>query len=547
MNGGELVAETLIAHGIDTFFTVPGESFLTVLEALRRHQNSVRLVTTRHESGASFAADAYAKISGRPAVVMVSRGPGATNAAIGVHTAKQDSTPMLLFMGQVTSASLGREAFQEIDPASTFASLAKGVFEPTRPEDIGQAVADALALARDGRPGPVVVAVPKDLGEAEVGRTPVPRPSPPAGPVAPEASAVTAAARLLAAAERPLIVAGEAILFAEARDALVRLAEASGAPVIAAYRRQDAFPNDHEAYIGHLEINRVAYQRRALERADVVLAAGSRLDGITGEDFAWPAPTQSLIHLYPDGEVLKRFDSAVAVAGDPSAGLDAIARAQPAPSPDRLEWRDGLRRGYLGDNDPGNAANHGAVNLALVVREVAARLDEDAVVLTDGGSFARWVHRYHRFTRPRTQAGPIAGAMGYAVPGAVGAALARPGARIVAYVGDGGFMMTGQELATALEQGLDLKVIVCDNSAHGSILQGQLKRFGAEGIYGTRLASPDFAGLARAYGAPAWRVETTEEFAAAFEAALAHIGPALLHLITDERDIHPFGEEREAV
>lgn len=516
-----------------------------MIEALRRQRNKVRLVTTRHESGASFAAEAFAKVSGRPAVAMVSRGPGATNAAIGVHTAKQDSTPLVLFMGQVTTNSRGREAFQEIDPASTFASMAKGVFEPKTPEEIGPAVAEALALAVEGRPGPVVIALAKDLSEADVADA---WPIPPRAASRPEINASTAseAARLLAAAERPLILAGEAILFDDARDALVRLAEASGAPVIVAYRRQDAFPNDHEAYIGHLEINRVAYQRRALDEADVVLAAGSRLDGITNENDAWPAATQRLIHVYPDDEVRGRFAAAASLGGDTGGVLDAIAGALTDPG-DNGAWREELRHGYLADNDPAGAVNLGAVNLAHVVRQAAARLDEDAIVLTDGGSFARWVHRYHRFSKPRTQAGPIAGAMGYAVPGAVGAALARPGARIVAYVGDGGFMMTGQELATALEQGLDLKIVVCDNNAHGSILSGQLKRFGENGVYGTRLASPDFAGLARAYGAPAWRVETTEAFAEAFEQALAHTGPALLHLITDERDIVPFGEEREAV
>ncbi len=546
MNGGELVAEILLRHGIDTVFTVPGESFLTVIEALRRQQNKVRLVTTRHESGASFAAEAFAKVSGQPAVAMVSRGPGATNAAIGVHTAKQDSTPLVLFMGQVTTGSRGREAFQEIDPVSTFASMAKGVFEPQTPEEIGPAIAEALALSVEGRPGPVVIALAKDLGEADVRAGAVPAPIERARP-APDPALAAEAARMLAAAERPLILAGEAILFDDAGDALVGLAEASGAPVIAAYRRQDTFPNEHEAYIGHLEINRVAYQRRALDEADLVLAAGSRLDGITNENDTWPRPAQTLIHVYPDAEVLGRFDSAVALSGDTGRTLAAITEPLEGPGGSPSLWRDELRQGYLADNDPASAVNHGPVNLAHVVRQVASRLDEDDVVLTDGGSFARWVHRYHRFTRPRTQAGPIAGAMGYAVPGALGAALARPGARIVAYVGDGGFMMTGQEIATALEQGLDLKIIVCDNNAHGSILSGQLKRFGEEGVYGTRLASPDFAGLARAYGAPAWRVETTEDFAEAFDQALAHTGPALVHLVTDERDIVPFGEEREAV
>jgi acetolactate synthase-1/2/3 large subunit len=546
MNGGESLVETLLEHGVDTVFTVPGESFLTVLEAMRRRQNAVRLVTSRQEGGAAFAAEAYGKLTGRPAAVFVSRGPGATNAAIGVHTAKQDSTPLLLFMGQVRRRSRGRESFQEIDPHSTFDSLAKAVLEPENADEVASLTARAIEIATSGRPGPVVVALPRDVTEAEVVEAvPFTPASPP--PAAPEAEAVARAAELIAAAQHPLILAGEAIVFEDCTAALTTFAEASGAPVMTVYRRQDVFANDHPAYAGHLEINRVAYQREALEAADLIIAAGSRLDGITVEDYTLFRDDQALLHLYPDAEVLSRYESALAIEAPVGTALAALVASLPAPPAGRLAWRDTLHRAYLAHSDPGASPTRGRVDLARVVAEVARQVPADAVILTDGGSFARWVHRYYRFTRPHTQAGPISGAMGYGVPGAIGARLARPDQPAVVFVGDGGFMMTGQELVTAVEQGIAVKVIVCDNNAHGSILMGQTQRFGDDAAYGTRLASPDFAAIAQAYGLESWRVEETDGFAPAFAEALAHEGPALVHLLTDERDIVPFGAGKEAV
>ena len=541
MNGGEALVETLVAHGVEVGFTVPGESFLTVLEALRRRQNQVRLVLTRHESGGSLAADAYAKLTRKPAAVFVSRGPGATNASIGVHTAMQDSTPMLLFVGNVRVRSKGRESFQEVDHHRLFGSLAKAVIEPASAKDIAECTARAWRLATAGRPGPVVMVLPRDLTEADAGEGPLPKPVP--RPTAGAAEvAVRAAAAMLARAKRPLILAGECVSYEGAHAELVSFAEATGAPVIAAYRRQDAFPNEHAAYAGHLEINRVGWQKKLLDEADVLIAVGSRLDAITSEEYTLPRAHQSLIMLHPEAEVVSRFQAEVGMVSDLVPGLRALAHAVGKPRAERLAWRDGLHRAYLDFSTSGNVRVHGKVDLSKVTAETMRQVGDDAVLLTDGGSFARWIHRYYRFRRPYTQAGPAVGAMGYAVPGAVGAILARPQVPVVAFAGDGSFLMTGQEMSTAAEQNLPIRVVVCDNRVHGSILQGQRTAYGEAGIYGTRISGgPDFAALARAYGCGGFTVERTEDYAEALRQALAHDGPALIHVKTDERDIVPFG------
>jgi len=546
MNGGDALVETLVAHGVDHAFTVPGESFLTVLEALRQRQNAVRTITVRHESGATFAAEAFAKIAGRPAACFVSRGPGAANASIGVHTARQDSTPLLLFMGQVPRRSKGREAFQEIDPNTMFGSLAKAVLEPAGPDDVASVTALAVEIATRGRPGPVVVALPKDVSEGETPDAPPRRPAArDARP--PEPGAIQAAAALVKAARRPLILAGEMVLMEGCSDALAALADAAGAPVMAAYRRQDALANEHPAYAGHLEINRLPWQKQALAEADVILAVGARLDGITVEDFTLIRPEQKLIHLYPDADALARWKSAVAIEAEVGAACRALATALPKPPAERLAWREGLHRHYLELSTPGAVPSEGAVDLAAVVAAAQARAPGDAICVTDGGSYARWVHRYWRFRGPRTQAGPISGAMGYGAPGAIGAQLARPSSPVLCFVGDGSFMMSGMELATAAEENVPIKVIVCDNHAHGSILTGQVGRYGPDAAFHTLLKSPDFGMLARAFGLPSWRVERTAEFAPAFDAMLKHPGPALLHLLTDRRDIVPYGPGKDAV
>ncbi len=543
VTGGDVLVDTLIAHGVDTAFTVSGESFLAVLEALRRKRNQVRLITTRHEGGGSFAAEAFGKLTGRPAALFVSRGPGATNAAIGVHTARQDSSPLVLFIGHVRSTSQGREAFQEIDQKAMFAPIAKAVLQPNNSDQIAAVTARAIALSMAGRPGPVVVVLPRDLTDGAVGNHEIPAFNPrPA--VAPDGAALEQAAGMIAAAKRPLLLSGEIVAVQGARDDLIALAEATGAPVMTTYRRQDTFPNEHPAYAGHMEINRLPYQRQALDEADLLIAVGSRMDGITAEDGGLPGPHQDLLQIYPEAEVLARCQAKGQLLSDPGSACRALA--------DRLEpkqtaWRDDLHQSYLQSSEAGAVVVHGAVDLSLVAGDVRRLAPPETIILTDGGSFARWIHRFYRFAGAHTQAGPVSGAMGYGVPGAIGARLARPGQPAIAFVGDGGFMMTGQELVTAVEQNIDLVVVVCDNGVHGSILEGQRQRFGADQVYGTRLTSPNFADLARSYGCAAWTVRESEDFAAALTGALAHAGPALIHLLTDDRDIAPFDKGPDAV
>lgn len=547
MNGGDALVEALVAHGVDTAFTVPGESFLSVLEALRRNRNAIRLITVRQEGGGTFAAEAFGKLARRPAAVFVSRGPGATNAAIGVHTARQDSTPLLLFVGHVRRHSRGREAFQEIDQAAFWQPLAKAVLCPESADEVAGATAEAIRVSQAGRPGPVVMVLPRDVGEEELSG-PGPLPSPLAEPVSqPDATALSAAVDLLDAARRPLVVAGELVCHTGAQASLQALAAHAGLPVLTAYRRQDAFDNLHPAYAGHLEINRVAYQSAAIAEADLILAVGSRLDGITAEDGAWPGADQQLVLLHPDPEVQARCAPAVTLPQDLGTTLKALKEAAAPGDELRSARLADLHRAYLDLSRPDAVTSAGAVDLAQVVAVTGHLAGPDAVVLSDAGSFSRWVHRFHRFRRPGTQAGPMSGAMGYGMPGAIGARLARPDAAVIAFVGDGSFAMTAMELATAVEQHLKLTLVVCDNAAHGSILQGQLGRYGEEQVYGTALTSPDFAAMARAMGAAAWRIERTEDYEPALRDALAVPGASLLHLITDLRDIAPYGPGKEAV
>ena len=399
MNGGDALVDTLLALGVDTGFTVPGESFLTVVEALRRQRARFRLLSTRHESGAAFAAEAFARLSGRPAAVFVSRGPGASNAAIGIHTARQSSTPLLLFIGHVRTRSKGREAFQEIDHHRMFAPVAKAVMEPETPADIQNVTAQAVQTCMSGRPGPVVVVLPRDITEAQLGTALPVNVLEPIRPVAPAAS-IQAAKDAVSAARFPIIIAGEQVAHEGAESVLAAFADKLVAPVVTAYRQLDVFPNDHPAYAGHLDINRADFQRDAFARADLILAVGSRLDGITTEDYSLLRVEQRLVHIYPDAEVLAGADADVAICSDVSAALSALSDGLGAVAGERVQWRDALHAAYLDMSSARGGHAQGAVDLSTVVRVVAEQAGDEAVLLTDGGSFARWVHRYYRFTRP---------------------------------------------------------------------------------------------------------------------------------------------------
>jgi acetolactate synthase I/II/III large subunit len=541
MTGGDALVQTLLAHGVVQGFGVPGESYLAVLEALRRERARFRLVVTRHESGAAFAGEAYGKLARRPAAVFVTRGPGATNAAIGIHTAAQDSTPVLLFVGHVPTHAKGREAFQEIDYHRMYAPIAKAVLEPVSATDVAECTARAARLSTAGRPGPVVVVLPEDVTEGDAGDAPISA-VPPRLRAAPSPEGVREAARLIASARHPIVIAGEMVAFEDASAPLVRFAESTGAGVVTAWRRQDTFPNDHPAYLGHFGIGRAPFQREAWAACDVVVAAGTRLDDITSEEFTFLRADQRLVHIHADPAILARWPASVPLCADTGAALTALAEAiGGSPPAARASWRDRAHAAYLAFRQPGQVPVRGAVDPARVVEAVTAALPADGIVVNDAGNFAGWVHRYHRFRLPGTQAAPSSGAMGYGVPAAIGATLARPDRPVVVFVGDGGFLMTGQELVTAVQEGLPVKVVLGDNGAYGTIAMHQYQRIGKDALFAVQLQSPDFAAVARAYGAAAFTVEKTAEFTEAFQAALAHSGPALVHVKTDLRDISAAG------
>ena len=547
MDAGAALVACWADCGLDTAFTVPGESFLPVLEALRQRREQFRTVSMRHEGGCTFAALAYGARARKPAVAMVSRGPGATNAAIGVHAAHQDSVPMILMIGHVRLHMRGRESFQEIDATSMFASMSKGVFQPETPEQVISMAREAIALSMAGRPGPVVLVMPRDLGEAPAPEVGAGENGAGRAALLPPPPAVAAMVERLSAAEKPLILAGELARDPEARPTLSALAHRLGAPVLAAYRCQDVLDNSDSAYAGHLEINPVAYQNEALAAADAILVLGSRLDGITSREEALLADRPDrLIHVYPDAVVLDRFASGLAVLADVAPSLSALTAALPAASGNGA-WQSDLHQAYLRFSAPGGVAVQGNTDLAVLAESAGDNLPEGAIVLTDGGSFARWVHRYYRYRGPLTQGGSASGAMGASVPGAIGAALAAPDQPVVAFAGDGGFMMNGQELSTAVREGLKITVVVCDNQVHGSIISGQRAKYGDDKAYATVMGDPDFAALAEGYGAVGLRVARTEEWPAALAAALAADRPALIHVTCDAADIVPYGPGKDAV
>ncbi|MBT5675229.1 MAG: thiamine pyrophosphate-binding protein [Rhodospirillaceae bacterium] len=549
MNGGEALVAVLLEHGVDTSFCVPGESYLTILEALRQSRDRIRLVLNRHESGSTLAAEAYAKATGKPGIALVTRGPGATNASIGLHTAKQDSTPLVLFIGHVPSAEMGREAFQEIDYPSAFGPLTKRVIEVMRPEDVAQATADALHQSTAGRPGPVAVVLPEDVTEGEAGAVDIPQPRQRAT-LLPNADDIANAVRLIDAAEHPVIIGGGQINFENAHDALAQFAEASGAGVVSAFRRQDILPHEHHANLGHFGLHLVPYQKKFWADCDLVILAGARPDGATLQGYSLLRPDQRIIHIYPEDAAFAQTNPDMALKADAGPSLAALRTGlESPPASSRLAWRAVHHQEHITHATPGRdaaAQSLGAVDMAEIIMQLRARLPDEASIVNDSGAFAGWLHRHFAFRAPHSQFAACLGAMGYGMPGAIGAQLARPDRPVVALMGDGGFLMTGQEIVTGVQQKLPFIVLLFDNGMYGSIATHQYRRGGREAMYGTVMNSPDFAALARAYGAAAWCVERTEDFSNALEGALAEDGrPSLLHIKTDMRNLNANGPQMD--
>lgn len=539
--GGHVVADQLVAQGVDTAFGVPGESFLTVLDGLWERRDRIRFVTARHEATAAHMAEAWGKLTGRPGVCLVTRGPGATHASIGVHTAFQDSTPMLLLVGQVARPHLGREAFQEVDLEAMFAPLAKWAHQIGSADEIPAAITRAFEVALADRPGPVVLALPEDLQRDATDAPDGPRVEPALRE--PDPGDVDRLHAWLAAAERPLVVVGGPRWDQAAADALAAWADAAAVPVAAQFRRQDRIDNEAPAYVGDLGLGCNPALEGRLREADLVVLLGGRFGDIPSGGYtrldAAGAPGRRLVHVHADPAELGRVwraDLEVRAAAPPVVA--ALAQRGAPDGTARRAWAEQVRADYLAWSEPVPRELAG-VDLGRVVRHLRDALPADAVIANGAGNYTVWVHRHHRHRRVGTQLAPTSGAMGYGLPAAIAAALHRPDRPVVAFAGDGCFQMAGHELATAVQLGLErLVVLVCDNGMLGTIRMHQERSYPGH-VEGTDLANPDFAALAAAYGCHAERVESDDAFPAALARALAAGRPALLHLVTDPRAITP--------
>jgi acetolactate synthase-1/2/3 large subunit len=535
----QLVVAELVAHGVDRVFCVPGESYLAVLDALY-DERRIDVVTCRHESGAGFMAVADAKLTGRPGVAMVSRGPGATNAAIAVHTAQQDATPFVLFVGQIERKDRGKRAFQEVDYVRTFGDMAKYVVEVHDPARLSEAIAHAFRAATTGAPGPAVVVLPEDMLLDQA-------PNAPWGPqprllAEPAPRSIAEAAALVEKAERPILVAGSRLSAPEGRDVLRRAAEAWGVPVVLSFRQQDLFDNEHPLYAGHLGYMLPKDQVALYNESDLVLAVGTRLGDVTTQGYVFPTaprPKQRLIHVYDDAQVLGAvFATDLAVLAEPVAFLSGFGELGSAKPGRFAAWAERLHRvpEGLARWEPKEAPD--GVVFGAVIEGLRRRLGPDAVFVNDAGNFSGWLGRYFPFKPTHRLLGPVSGAMGFGVPGAVAAAR-RLGRRAITLVGDGGFLMTGNELATAIQYRLPVTVIVANNNSYGTIRLHQEKWFPGRTI-ATDLKNPDFARLAEAFGAKAFRIDRTADIDTALEGALAAEGPSLVEVRTSLEHISAF-------
>ena len=530
--GGEILVANLLAQGATHAFCVPGESYLAVLDALYEVRDRLQLVVCRHEGGAAYMAEAAGKLTGRPGIALVTRGPGASNAAIGVHTAAQDSTPMLLLVGQVDTEAADREAFQEIDYRRMFGGVAKWVAQVDRAERIPEYLSRAFVTAMSGRPGPVVLALPEDVLAARAVAADVPRAMPVAS--APADADVRAVHALLANAVRPLLLIGGSRWDADACATLAELASRDALPVACAFRRQDLLDNRHASYVGDVGIALNPALATRIRDADVLLVIGERLGEITTTGYTLPAaplPAQTLIHVHPGVEELGRvYRAAVAIAATPAAFLAALARLPALPAE---RWRASTAAARA-DCDAWRAPRPvpGDLDLWQIVHWLDERLPDDAILTNGAGNYTTWLHRVYRYRRTGTQLAPYSGSMGYGVPAAIAAKLLHPERVVVSWNGDGCFLMNGQELATAVQYGAGVVFVVIDNGMYGTIRMHQERRYPGR-VVGSGLANPDFAALARAFGAHGETVRRTGEFAPAFERALDAGRPALLHVLLD--------------
>ncbi|QRR36206.1 thiamine pyrophosphate-binding protein [Hydrogenophaga sp. YM1] len=535
---GHLLVECLIEQGVTHAFGVPGESFLAVLDGFHAHAERIRFITNRQEGGAAFMAEAQGKLTGRPGVCFVTRGPGATNASIGVHTAFQDSTPMVLFVGDVASDARDREAFQEVDFAAFFGPSTKGMAKRVERIDdarrIPEYVARAFATAMNGRPGPVVLVLPEDMLTQRVDSVSLPRVEPVQAWSDP--GALRELRTLLLAAERPLVIAGGGGWTPQSAAALQRFAEAWRLPVANAFRFQDTFDNHHPQYAGDVGLGINPALARRVRESDLLIALGPRLGESTTGGYTLieaPLPRQRLVHIHASAEELNRvYQPALAIQASMNAAARSLEVLSPPPSLPWSAWTEACHADYLANVDPANGGVQlpGPIDMPAIVHTLQRLLPADAVLTNGAGNFASWLHRFYRYPGlargHKTQLAPTNGAMGYGVPAGIAASLLT-GRTAFTIAGDGDFLMNGQELATAVQHGARSIVLLLDNGSYGTIRMHQEREYPAR-VSGSNLNNPDFAALARAYGYASERVERTADFEPALRRALAHPGGTLI-------------------
>lgn len=547
-NGGQLVVDSLLAEGVSKLFTVPGESFLPVLDALYDASEHIELISTRHEEGAGFGAEGYAKASGEVGVCIVTRGPGASNLSIALHTARQDSTPLVALVGQVPTTFRHREAFQEVNFESFFAPLVKWAIEIPQADRIPELLQQAFRVARSERPGPVVVSLPENvLYQISSAVTP---PSVRLLNPRPDSGGLEDALDLLMTAKAPLLIAGREVLTSRSTESLVELAEHLALPVMTAFRRYDAFPNQHDHYVGNLGLGAPDQALAPLANADVVLALGVQFTQMTTSQYRYPGSTARLIHVTASQETAGSWRSPeIALVADTGLFLrDCLAslnesKRKPGNVSERTENIGGYRALYekasAFEGPP--ASDSGSVSISALLRSVKQLAPDDAALVTDAGNFSGWVSRYYPFTSPSTHFGPGSGAMGYGLPAAIGVSCAAPLRRVVAFAGDGGFTMTMNELSTVRKHDLNIVSVVFVNDLHGTIRVHQEKQYPGRQI-GTDLRNASFRGIAAAHDIPAYLVAGNDEFDAAFREAMETSGPSLIEVQLGSERLSAWGD-----
>ncbi|WP_442593077.1 thiamine pyrophosphate-binding protein [Parapusillimonas sp. JC17] len=537
--GGHILVDQLVAQGVEHVFCVPGESYLAVLDGL--HDQDIQVTVCRQEGGAAMMADAYGKLTGKPGICMVTRAPGASNALAGVHISSQDSTPLILFVGQIERGMREREAFQEMDYRAVFGTQAKWVTEIDQVERIPEIISRAFHVATSGRPGPVVIALPEDMlvETAEVADAPhyeVVESMPTAGQM-------KELEQLLAKARKPVAILGGSRWDADAAARFADSASACKLPVAVQFRRQMLFPTNHPCFIGDVGLGSNPALIQYIKEADLVLLIGGRMSEVPSQSYTLldiPVPSQTLVHVQPDPQELNRvYRADLAINVSPAAFTQALAALDLAqPSPVWANELSRMRDSYEAWTDPLRISHPGNFQMGQVMAHLRTVLPPDAIMCNGAGNYATWLHRFHPFTQYGTQLAPTSGSMGYGLPAAVGAKRIFPERTVVCFAGDGCFMMHGQEFATAVQYDLPIVVLVIDNGMYGTIRMHQEREYPAR-LSATTLHNPDFAAYAQAFGGHGERVETTEQFAPALERATASGKPAILHCLLDPETISP--------